>query len=82
LLGWTRADHFSPARYRERKTSTGWFYGFKLYLAIDDQSRLVDACFTPGYVSDLKPVPKLTEKLSGKLIGDNGYISQRLFKEL
>jgi Transposase DDE domain len=64
------------------KTSTGWFYGFKLHLVINDQGELLNVCFTPGNVSDRDPVPKLTEKMSGKLIGDKGYISQDLFQQL
>lgn len=64
------------------KTSTGWFYGFKLHLVINDQGELFDVCFTPGNVDDRKPVPKLTEQLFGKLVGDKGYISQNLFEQL
>ena len=33
---------------------------------------------TSGNVDDRKPVPRLTRKLFGKLIGDKGYISQTL----
>jgi hypothetical protein len=64
------------------KTSTGWFYGFKLHLVINDQGELLNVCFTPGNVDDRKPVPKLTKQLFGKLIGDKGYISQALFEQL
>ena len=64
------------------KTSTGWFYGFKLHLVIDDCGRLLAACFTPGNVDDRRPVPKLTEGLFGKLVADKGYISQALFEQL
>ena len=72
------------------KTSTGWFYGFKLHLLINDQGELLNICFTPGNVDDRKPVPKLTEQLFGKLIGlrraqssrDKGYIGQALFEQL
>jgi Transposase DDE domain len=64
------------------KTSVGWFYGFKLHLIINDQGELLNVCFTPGNVSDQTPVPKLTQKLFGKLVGDKGYISQALFEQL
>ena len=64
------------------KTSTGWFYGFKLHLVIDDCGRLINACFTPGNVDDRRPVPRLTEGLFGKLVADKGYISQALFEQL
>jgi len=64
------------------KTSVGWFYGFKLHLVINDQGELLNVCFTPGNVSDRAPVPKLSRKLFGKLVGDKGYISQDLFEQL
>ena len=64
------------------KTSTGWFYGFKLHLVISDRGELLSVCFTPGNVSDLKPADKLTERLFGKLVGDKGYISRELFERL
>ena len=64
------------------KTSTGWFYGFKLHLVIDDCGQLLNICFTPGNVSDLKVAPTLTQDLFGKLVGDKGYISQPLFEQL
>jgi hypothetical protein len=64
------------------KTSTGWFYGFKLHLVINDQGQLLNVCFTPGNVDDRKPVPKLSRQLFGKLVGDKGYISQDLFQQL
>jgi len=52
------------------KTSMGWFYGFKLHLVVNDQGELVAFCLTPGNVDDRKPVPQLTAKLWGKLVGD------------
>lgn len=64
------------------KTSTGWFYGFKLHFVINDQGELLDLCLTPGNVNDRKPVPMLSRKLFGKLVGDKGYISQELFEQL
>ncbi len=64
------------------KTSTGWFYGFKLHLVINDRGQLLGVHFTPGNVDDRAPVPKLTENLFGKLVGDKGYISRELFEQL
>jgi hypothetical protein len=64
------------------KTSTGWFYGFKLHLVVNDQGELLAFCLTPGNVDDRHPVPKLTKRLVGKLIGDKGYLSQALFEQL
>jgi len=64
------------------KTSTGWFYGFKLHLVINDRGELLGIHLTPGNVDDRKPVPKLVRKLFGKVFGDKGYISQPLYKLL
>lgn len=60
------------------KSSTGWFYGFKLHLIINDQGEILSFCITPGNVDDRKPVPKLVKDLIGKLFGDRGYISKKL----
>jgi hypothetical protein len=54
------------------KTSTGWFFGFKLHLVFNDRGELLNLMLTPGNVDDRKPVPKLVRKLFGKLFGDNG----------
>jgi hypothetical protein len=64
------------------KTSTGWFYGFKLHLVVNDQGELLAFCLTPGNVTDRAPVSKLAKRLFGKLIGDKGYLSQALFEQL
>jgi hypothetical protein len=37
---------------------------------------------TPANVDDREAVPDLTKDLIGKLFGDRGYISQKLFEEL
>ena len=60
------------------KTSTGWFFGFKLHLVVNDQGELLSVCLTRGNVNDRKPVPKLVKRLIGKLFGDKGYISKKL----
>jgi hypothetical protein len=67
---------------RRGKTSMGWFYGFKLHLVVNDRGELLAFRLTPGNVDDREPVPALTNGLSGKLIGDRGYISQPLFNLL
>jgi len=64
------------------KTSTGWFFGFKLHLIFNDRGELLNLMLTPGNVDDRKPVPKMVRKLLGKLFGDKGYISQTLRDEL
>jgi len=67
---------------RRGKTSMGWFYGFKLHLVVNDRGELLAFRLTPGNVDDREPVPELTAGLTGKLIGDRGSISQKLFHEL
>jgi len=66
------------------KSSTGWFYGFKLHLIINDQGEILSFCLTPGNVDDrnLKLMRHLTKDLFGKLFGDKGYLSSKLFGEL
>lgn len=64
------------------KTSTGWFYGFKLHLVINDRGELLNVLLTPGNVDDRKPVPKLVRRLFGKVFGDKGYISNDLYQLL
>ena len=64
------------------KTSTGWFYGFKLHLVCNDRGELLRVMLTPGNVDDRKPVPTLLENLFGKVFADRGYISQPLSQEL
>ncbi|HEX4716814.1 MAG TPA: IS982 family transposase [Ktedonobacteraceae bacterium] len=60
------------------KSSMGWFFGFKLHLAVNDQGELLACCLTPGNVDDRAPVPQMVRRLRGKLIGDRGYISAPL----
>jgi hypothetical protein len=64
---------------RRGKTSMGGFYGFKLHLVVNDRGELLAFRITPGNVDDREPVPELTQGLTGKLIGDRGYISSQLF---
>jgi hypothetical protein len=66
------------------KSSTGWFYGFKLHLVINDRGEICSFCLTPGNIDDrnIDIIDQLCRELSGKLFGDRGYISQELFEHL
>lgn len=66
------------------KTSTGWFYGFKLHLVINEGGEILSFFITPGNVADKNEqvMKSLTKNLYGKLIGDKGYLSSTLFKQL
>lgn len=77
------ASHKVFAGFAERgKTSTGWFFGFKLHLVINDRGELLNVQLTPGNVDDRKPVPRLVRKLFGKVFGDKGYVSKPLYELL
>lgn len=67
---------------RRGKTSTGWFYGFKLHLIINDTGEILAYMLTAGNIDDRVPVSGLSTNIFGKLFGDKGYISEKLFVEL
>ncbi len=76
-------SHKVFGRLAERgKNSVGWFYGFKLHLIINEHGELLAFKVTPGNVDDRKAVPDMSDTLFGKIVGDKGYISKELFKEL
>ncbi|MDR3624819.1 MAG: transposase, partial [Chlamydiales bacterium] len=60
------------------KTSTGWFYGFKLHVIVSDCGELLAYMITTGNIDDRKPVPELAKDIFRKLFGDKGYISLEL----
>lgn len=64
--------------------STGWFYGFKLHLVINDCGEILSFCLTPGNVDDRnrKVMNHLAKNLFGKLFADKGYVSKKLFEDL
>lgn len=64
------------------KTTMGWFFCFKLHLITNENGGLVAVKITPGNTDDKAPVLKMTDNIKGKLFGDKGYLSQKLFKEL
>jgi hypothetical protein len=67
---------------KKGKSSMGWFFGFKLHLVINDQGEIMAFKLTQATTDDRMPVGAITQGLTGKLFGDRGYISQKLFDEL
>lgn len=63
-------------------SSVGYFFGFKLHLAINHKGELVSFCLTRGNVDDRHVVDKLTRGLSGLLAADKGYIDKKLTQRL
>jgi hypothetical protein len=64
------------------KTTSGWFYGFKLHLIINDRGEILAFQLTPGNVADVSMVETLSKGIFGKLFGDKGYISSTVGKKL
>jgi len=60
------------------KSSTGWFYGFKLHLLVDDRGQILSFRITRGNVDDRTSVPSMLKNFIGKVFGDRGYISKKL----
>ena len=54
------------------KSSTGWFYEFKLHLIVNDLGEVLSFCIIPGNVDERKPVPNWLKDMAGKLFGDRG----------
>ncbi len=66
------------------KSSTGWFYVFKLHISINDKGEILGFCLTPGIkmTGILRLWGTLQKNLFGKLFADKGYISQKLASQL
>ncbi len=64
------------------KSSTGWFFGFKLHAVINHRGELLNIQVTSGNVDDRQPLPDLTGGLFGKLYADKGYLSKKLTSTL
>ncbi len=66
------------------KSSMGWFFGMKLHVTVNDRGEITAFMLTPGNTADSNEelMLKLTEKLSGRLYADKGYISHDLFLAL
>lgn len=65
------------------KTSTGWFYGFKLHLTINERGEIISFDITAGNVSDSNKnvIARLTKNIFGKVFGDRGYLLNKSFFE-
>ena len=64
------------------KTTKGWFFGFKLHAIVDLKGNLVRVKLTSGNVDDRSVIDQMTQKMTGLLFGDKGYISKELFINL
>ena len=66
------------------KSSTGWFFGFKLFLVVNAFGEIVKASFTTAKVADnsLQQMLRLFNNLEGLLFADKGFINQKASQEL
>lgn len=63
---------------RRGKSSTGWFYGLKLHLVINNLGQVVQFFITPANVADnnLEVLDKIFQNLRGFCLGDKGYLTK------
>ena len=59
----------------------GFYYGLKLHITADLESRLLSFCVTPGNRSDRSQFLKLNRELNGIFVADAGYVSKKLSDE-
>lgn len=64
------------------KSSTGWFFGFKLHIAINHRRELLSMKVTPDNVDDRKPVAQLCRNVFGRVYADKGYVAHWLVERL
>lgn len=71
------------AQHAQRgKTSMGWFYGFKLHIAINSKGELLDVFVSAGNVDDRKGLERLSRSLFGLVFADKGYLSRSLREDM
>ena len=71
-----------PTWRNAEKTTTGWFYGFKLHVVINHKGEIMAIKITPGNTDDRAVLDDMTRELEGKVLADKGYISKELFAKL
>ncbi|TBO43358.1 hypothetical protein EYS08_08125 [Pedobacter kyonggii] len=58
-----------------RKSTMGWFFGFKLHLPINDRGEILNFLISQGNMDDRAlEREEFLKKIFGKLFGDKGYI--------
>lgn len=64
-------------------SSTGWFFGLKLHLVINNLGQVANFCLTAGNIADnnSEVLRQLFTGLNGTCYGDKGYLT-KIFEEL
>lgn len=59
------------------KSSTGFFYGFKVHLIVNNLGQIIQFAFTPANVADNNHdlLRRLSQGITGRCYGDKGYIT-------
>jgi hypothetical protein len=65
-----------------KKSTMGWFFGFKLHAVCNHLRQLVAIAITTGSLDDRDPVKELVKNLRGTIYADAGYIGEELRKSL
>ena len=60
------------------KSSTGWFYGLKLHLLINEHGEIIRFLLTSAHISDNNEMvlTSMLEDIKGCCYGDKGYLSK------
>jgi len=65
------------------KNMNGWYYGFKLHVIINQNMDIVSFKFTTASIADIVALDeKMVRGITGKLVGDKGYLGIEKKKEL
>ena len=64
------------------KSSTGWFYGLKLFLVINQYGQVMNCWVTSANIADnnLDMMKRIFKFLKGMVFADKGFISQKAFE--
>lgn len=64
------------------KSSTGWFYGLKLFLVINAVGEIMNCIISPAALADnnFQMMQQLFKGLKGYVFADKGFISQKAFE--
>lgn len=65
-----------------KSSNNKWFLGFKLHVITNNKREIINILITQGNIDDREHVEDLSKDLKGKICGDKGYISKKLFENL
>jgi len=64
------------------KNHQGWWYGFKLHAAVNQQGSLAALCFTPANEYDAQHVEQLVNQATKVVVGDSHYAASPMVRRL